>query len=622
VFLKNTRLFTLLMLAGVLLSGWSWFAFSYPRFAVIDLSVGRDEALKIASDYLRTEEQKDPAQYLQAIVFSADTTGDRYLQKAIGFEEEEKFIAEHKLDLFVWLVRFMQEGKKEEYRIAVSSKTGEVISVGHQLDEAAARTTITEETAQKKAEDFLRQRFSLDFNNYAFHSKSVEKFDNRREYTFYWEKKNIYIPWSPEPNTGGARLLTSVEVSGESILKFSKQIITPPDEFNRYIESKKESGRNLGLISNIFSLAFLIASIWVVVTRRNHLAMNATKRFYIGVTSGIFLLGILSGLNQGQLYVGQYPTTQPFIPYIVREIIFEIINRFFMIACLIIPCLAGELMHFEVFPKNKEGGFFHYVTTTFLSREVSRSIVLGYAFAVVMIGFQAAIFEFGFRHLGVWIEQTRLNQLSSSYFPFLAALTIGVNASFAEESLFRLFGISFGAKLFKNLFVAVLFSALVWGLGHTGYMVFPFWFRGLEVTLLGLFMSAIYLRFGLICVIVVHFLFDAFWGSSPYIFGNGDVLNFSMSILILSLPLMIALIAYLKNRPVVEKLLEWRLNVHQKFNVEILKGFILRRRAEPNFASVDLRRELIGHGWDVAVIEVALKQLNIALPVENERAGA
>jgi membrane protease YdiL (CAAX protease family) len=615
--LKTSRTFYAALIAVVLLSVVAWFQFSYPRFATIDLAVNRAQALEIARTHLRTFAQADPDQYISAIIFSFDSTADRYLQKAIGFQKEEEFIAEHNLDLYVWLVRFMKEGEKGEYRIAVSSNTGEVISFGRQLEDSAARSLLDEKAAQKRAEEFLKERFRLDFNNYTFYSKSLGKFDNRIEYNFYWEKKGVFIPWSTDLNSGGARLLTGVALSGDEVLNFSKQILSVPDQFTRDIELKKESGRNLSLLSEILSLLFFVGAIWIVVMRRNHLAMNATKRFYIWITVFLFALTIASGLNNAQGYIYGYPTTQPFTAYILREIIFEILNRFFWIACFVIPCLAGELVRFEALPKKPQAGLFHYVTTTFFSRNVAGVIVLGYAFAMVMIGFQAVIFDFGFKHLGVWVEQTRLSQLSSGYFPFLAAFAIGIQASLTEETLYRMFGISFAAKIFKNLLVAVLISSLVWGLGHTGYMVFPFWFRGLEVTLLGLFTAWVYLRFGLICVIVQHFLFDAFWAGSPYIFGNSDLFNFVMSIVVLALPFVFAAVAYVRNRPVVVRSVEWRLNPAQRFNLEILKGYLLRRRAEPGFEAAGLRQDLIKNGWDIAIIDVAFKQLEIPVLGDN-----
>jgi len=605
-------IYVLIILCAIVAAG-VWIKFSYPRFAHIDLSVSRSQATEIASAYISNKEHVDLSSYKIAVVFNEDTATDVYLQKSIGFQEEEKFIQKHQYDFFAWSVRFFKEGQKEEYSVAVSSKTGEVLLYRHAIEDSAAKEDVKEDAARSKAEEFLKNQFGFDLTNYVFNSKTSSKFDHRIEYTVNWEKKDVYILWDKAPDSGGGKLLTSVMVSGNDVLAFNKQVFSAPDQFNRNIERRKESGRNLGIVAHLGSLAFFIGAIMIVVLRRNHLAMNVTKRFYIGIIVILFALTVISGLNNAQAFIIGYPTTQPFTPFIIRQIIYEVMGSFLFFICFIIPCLAGELLRYEVSPKSPQGGMFHYLTTTFFARNVAQTILLGYCFAVIMMGLQAVIFEFGYRYCGVWVEQTRLNHLSTGYFPFLGILALAVNASVTEETFYRLFGLNFGMKIFRYPIIAILVSSVLWGLGHTGYMVFPFWFRGLEVTILGIFTSIIYLRFGLICVVVQHFLFDAFWAGSPYLFGHSGKMDFTMSLAVLSLPLVFAFFAFVRNQPVIKTKVEWRLNAQQKFNLEILKGFIKRQSEQGSGTADALRAQLIDHGWDVAVVDVAFQQLGIGL---------
>ena len=260
---------------------------------------------------------------------------------------------------------------------------------------------------------------------------------------------------------------------------------------------------------------------------------------------------------------------------------------------------------------------FHYVTTTFFSRDVARTVFFGYCFAILMIGLQTGIFEFGYHYCDVWMEQGRLSRFSSAYFPFLGVLILGFNASVSEETFFRLFGVNFSFKIFRNTLFSILVPSIIWGLGHTGYIVFPFWFRGLEVTILGVFTTLVYLRFGLICVIVQHFLFDAFWASAPYVFGRSPNIDFWMSLFVLALPFIFASIAFIRNCVVQKTKVEWQLNKQQHYNLAILKGFIREQNHDPSFNADALRAQLIGNGWDVAVVDVAFDQLNLRLSVEN-----
>ncbi len=67
--LNIRKSYYVLILVAACASIAMWIKFSYPTFALVDLSVGRTQALHIARDYLKTKENIDPAQFKQAIVF-------------------------------------------------------------------------------------------------------------------------------------------------------------------------------------------------------------------------------------------------------------------------------------------------------------------------------------------------------------------------------------------------------------------------------------------------------------------------------------------------------------------------------------------------------------------------
>jgi len=172
---------------------------------------------------------------------------------------------------------------------------------------------------------------------------------------------------------------------------------------------------------------------------------------------------------------------------------------------------------------------------------------MGYLLFSILIGLQATAFFLGQKFLGVWVEQVRLVEMSSAYLPFLAALIIAFRASFNEEILFRLFGINLGKRYLRNAVLAVLLVSLIWGFGHSEYAVFPTWFRGIEVTLMGLVLGFVFLKFGLVAVIIAHYIFDVFWGTAPYLLGKTTSFLFGSSLFIILLPLLVALAAYFIN---------------------------------------------------------------------------
>ena len=181
--------------------------------------------------------------------------------------------------------------------------------------------------------------------------------------------------------------------------------------------------------------------------------------------------------------------------------------------------------------------------------------------------------------------------------------------------MFRMFAISFGKKIFGNTIAAVVISSLLWGFSHSNYPVFPMWFRGIEVTCLGLFLSWVYLRLGIIPVIVGHYLFDVFWNCAEYMLGITNPFYFLSSLFILLLPCLWAIVAFILNKKVELRAMRWRLTKHQLYNLEVLKTFFHQHPEEIRQKKLQqIVDEISSHGWDPAVVEAALEDARISVP--------
>ena len=587
----------------------AWLQLTYPRFAFVDLSVSRPQARRIARTFLEGEIGADLDGYRSAVIFVSDSAADRYLQRAIGHTATQQFLKKYDYEYFYWKVRFFKENEQEEYLVNVSAATGEITNFSHVLPDSVVRPDQDEVMAREKMEAFLTRRFGFRADEYIPHDNSAKKLDNRVDYYFSWEHRGVAIPWDEQPDSGTAKILIGAQISGDEILGFNKRSLLIPKAFARDMERRLTVGRNLAVIFRILYLGLLTSAIFYVVVRRNDLVMHTTKNFCVQLTAVIFLLNFLVFFNEFESVLYRYPTTSSFLTYLWRVGTQKLFDSFIVTIGILMPCLAGESLHYEVFPERKEGAFLHYLRSTFFSREIARAVGVGYLAAVILLGMQSVAVDLGERYLGVWVEYLWMARLSASYLPFLSALTLGFVASTTEEISFRLFSISLGRKFLKRTLLAVVLSSLLWGYGHSTYMVFPMWFRGLEVTILGLFLSYIYLRFGIIPVLVAHFLFDAFWCSSPYLLGRSSPYYFYSSLAVILVPAVYALVSFLVNRQEQERPLSWRLNVHQVFNLEILRDFLRRHPPDPAKSLSEVRKEIMGHGWDLAVVELATEDL-------------
>ncbi len=586
-----------------------WFRYTYPQLAFLNFSVDRSRALSIAKDYL-TSHGYAVSSYQTAILFRFDNDADRYLQKTVGFKGLTNYVHDHQLDMFYWMVRFFKEKQLEEFQLAVSSATGEVIFFNHKIEETAVRPEIKREEARENAKNFLHKSFAFNLEEYETAGDVETRRDYRKDYSLSWQKKAGQIPWGEGEHQGFGKLITRVNISGNEILSFSKNEFEIPEQFNRDLRAKDDVGQNLSLIVKVLYYILFVASIYVLLLRRNHLVMQTTKRFYIGVTVISFILSLLAIYNFLDDTLFHYPTTKPMSSYVLQLCVNSIISLIFITVAILMPSLSGELMHYENFKEKKEGAFLHNIISSFFTRSVTKSIILGYFTFLIMLGIQSTLIEIGQRYWGVWVEHNWLTMMTTAYLPFLAAFSLGYKASLSEELMFRLFAISWGKKFINNTLIIAVISSLIWGLAHTGYPVYPNWFRGVEVTSLGLFLSFVYLRFGLIAVVIGHYLFDVFWSTAGYMLGHTTPFYLANSLFVMFLPLIFALAAFLVNKPEEEKPLRWLLNKHQQYNLQVLKTFLAQNRDQlRNKSKEEITKEITAHGWDVAVVEVALEDI-------------
>lgn len=594
-------LLILMAAAGIFL----WCRLSLPRYQSIDLSVNQAKAVVLARNFLQDQRGINTRDFKSVAVFNVDEDTDRYLEKTLGIASSQKLLKNLHYDLFSWIVRFFKEKQKEEFKVVVSCATGEVTGFSHIIEDTAARPAVDKEIARQHAIDFLKTKFAFDPALYILHGENVKKLDNRLEYAFSWQAKDVDIPWNKTKEKGQAKLLTNVTVSGGEILSFNKQQFEIPDGFNRYVDNLKQTGQSLSLVFRLIYLALLTIAIVVVVNRKHQVVLRTVKPFYIAIGAGIFVLLAADLINSYQYLLFDYPTTQSFGDYVIRQFIESFIGPFFIAVAFILPALAGESLRFEVATTRKTGGFLSPLLSSFCSRPMARQICIGYLAAIGILGVQAFIFDLGYRYCGVWDELTWMVQASTTVVPAFTALVIGFQASFSEEGMFRLFAINLLKKYGLPGVLAVFLSAAMWGFGHTGYEIFPMWFRGVEVTCIGIMMGIFYLRYGIVTVVVAHFLIDSFLTDLPYLLRPHASFDFYSALTVAVLPLVLALIAFIVNRDTQEKPLSLRFNAHQQFNYSLLEE-LCRSKTPEQLAA--LKKDLGAHGWDAAIIERVFQQ--------------
>ncbi|MDD4955367.1 MAG: CPBP family intramembrane metalloprotease, partial [Candidatus Omnitrophica bacterium] len=444
-----------------------WQKLEYPRFSFLELSVNKQKAELAAENYLKSK-GIDSGKYSKVTVFGVDDWFNRYLQITIGSKGEENFIKQYNYDLFFWKVRFYKELQKEGYVLLISPQSGDVVAYVHLIEDIEPRPSGEEDGAREKAETFLKNAYGIDFTQYEFYEKKAMRLEKRIDYSFSWSKKGVYIPW--KENQGTAKLLTGATVSGDEILECYKNRLEVPESFQRYAENQIILGKYLHNFYFILLVILTMISVNIVVRRRYDVIARPLKKWFCSLALVIAVINVVDVFNGLQDVFAVYPSSASMSSYIGLHLTRTILNIILLFIGFIMPALGGEFLAHEVFHKNKRIAFLHYIRANFFNRNISKAVVLGYVITVITLGLQAIAFYLGQKYLGVWREWFKLAEFSSAYVPLFSVFAVSLTASFNEEIIFRLFGISLTKKLFKNAVAAVILTSLLWGLGHTGYV--------------------------------------------------------------------------------------------------------------------------------------------------------
>ncbi len=158
-------------------------------------------------------------------------------------------------------------------------------------------------------------------------------------------------------------------------------------------------------------------------------------------------------------------------------------------------------------------------STAILGRTVG-----GYLLVAIFFAYDVLLYLVTTRTLGWWSPSEALlhPDVLATYAPWLSAIGNSFQAGFWEESLFRAVPIA-GAALIgdrfgnRRLFIVLAFivQAIIFGAGHAPYPNQPAYARPVELILPSIGFGLIYLYFGLLPGIVLHFTFDVVWFALP-----------------------------------------------------------------------------------------------------------
>jgi hypothetical protein len=498
--------------------GSIYFAVRYfPRafpIVTLDLHMNRQAAMASAAE-LATRFQFPPAGYRQVASFAGDQEVQTFVElEGGGTVALRTMMAQGLYHPYKWNVRHFKVGETRETTLRFTPR-GDPYGFLVKLPEKEPGAALEADRARMIAEQSAGRDWRIDLSKFRLVEQSREvRPGGRIDHAFVYERPDIRV--------GEGRYRLRLVAGGDKLTELT-HFVKVPEAFSRRYEQMRSSNNVIGVAGTItFVVLYIISGCGVglfFLLRQNWLLWR--KPLLWGVF--IALLQLLAGINQWPLLWMTYDTAISSQGFVVQQILL-LLGGFLVYALLFtVSFMAAENLSRRAFPH-------HIQQWKLWSADIAGSKAVlgrtagGYLLVGVFFAYDVLLYFVATRTLGWWIPSDVLVQpdVLSTYFPWLTCIAVPAQAGFWEESLFRAVPIA-GAALLGNRFGrrnwwiagAMIVQALVFGSGHAAYATQPFYARVAELIIPSFMFGGLYICFGLLPGIVLHFALDAVWYALP-----------------------------------------------------------------------------------------------------------
>lgn len=529
------------------------FTFHYfPRafpIVSIDLRMDRRVAMEKAAE-IAHRDNLGPSRFSQAASFGVDSPVQTYVElEAGGVDAFRKLMASGLYSPYTWQVRNFQQGVTKEVSFWFTP-SGAPYGFRETLPEEEPGTNVSRDEALQIAE-----RAAPDWNIRLADFKLIEspsetKSGGRVDHTFVYER--------PSEKIGEALFRLRMRVSGNRVSEVFN-FVKIPEAFSRHYQEMRAANNTIAFgslvaIGVLYFLGGCVVGLFFLLRQRWVLWRSAV---IWGAVIGFLLF--LSQINELPLLWMDYDTALPAGGFLLNQVLQALGSAMAMGALLAVTFMAAEGLTRRAFP-HKIQFWQLWSPGVANSKAVLGRTVGGYLCVAIFFAYEVGLYIFSTRYLGWWTPSDALIQPDAlaTYFPWLNAIATSLQAGFWEECLFRaiplagavLLGRRFGGNLKYWIGSALILEAVIFGAGHANYPAQPAYARLVELIIPALAFGVLYLLFGLLPGIILHFTFDVCWFALP-IFVSSSPGVWVDEVLIVGLtliPLWVVLLAWLRRK--------------------------------------------------------------------------
>jgi hypothetical protein len=497
----------------------AWYAgVNFPRafpLVTLDLDMDREAALGAAQE-LAESRGWGPEGYRQAAAFDLDFLLQAFVElEAGGKQAFAAMLSDGLMSPYTWQVRNFKEFETTETLVRFTP-SGEPYGFVERLPEDEPGATLETSVARQIAEDAAARDWGVNLSDFEVVEESQEvRPGGRIDHTFVYERPTLKVG-----DEGRYRL--RMVVSGDRFTELT-HFVKIPEAFQRRFEEMRSVNNGIGIGGTIAMVLLYLAGgcavgLFVLLRDRWVLWKQPVKWAIF-----IALLQALMFVNQWPLSWMGYDTAVSSTNFALQQTALALAVFFGLGLVMAASFMAAESLSRKAFPNHIQL-WRSWSPDVAGTRNVAGLTIAGFLLVSAFIAYEVFLYAFAYEKLGWWSPSSTLvdpNGLAT-YFPWFFSIAISAQAGFWEECLFRavplacaaLLGRRFGGMKFW-IIGALLVQAVIFGAGHAPYPQQPAYARVLELIVPSVGFGLLYLTFGLLPAIVLHYAFDVAMISLP-----------------------------------------------------------------------------------------------------------
>jgi hypothetical protein len=497
----------------------------------LDITMNREQALRAAGEIM-TRDRRGPADFRQAASFALDDETQTFVELEGGGKDAfTRMLRDRLYSAYTWRVRHFKEGETNETLIRFTPD-GQPYGFHERLKEDAPGPALPADDARRRAETEAVARWRVDLTPYTLIEQGQERRPGGRvDHTFTYERS------SPTLNEGRYRL--RLVVSGDRLTEVT-YLVRIPEAFTRRYQNMRTANNVIGVVSVVgMVLLYVVGGIGIGLfyMLRARYVLWRQAAIWGTIVGG---LQALATLNEWPLLWMTYDTAVPRSTFLAQQVAAVAATLIGVSAFMALSFMAAETLTRRAFGHHPQ--FWRvWSTAAGSSTAMLGRTAGGFLLVSIFFAYDVVLYLIATRAFGWWMPAEALlhPDVLATYAPWLSAIANSLQAGFWEESLFRavplagaaLIGDRFGKRrLF--LVIAFIIQAIIFGAGHAPYPTQPSFARPVELLLPSIGFGLIYLYYGLLPGIILHFVFDVVWFALPVFLADAPGIWFQKLMLV------------------------------------------------------------------------------------------